>query len=85
MPEEHEENRRSGACVVIVFLLLVFIVYPASLGPFWWLYLAGYLPDDSIAVAGWVYVPLGLASEYVPGVEYVMGWYIEDVWGLRDL
>ncbi|MAG95055.1 MAG: hypothetical protein CMJ48_15120 [Planctomycetaceae bacterium] len=80
MAEEQDRQRSWGFWVAVVPLFLVFVVYPASLGPALWVFWnTDLLSGHALAVEAF-YTPLEWAAENVPGVGYVMGWYRELWW-----
>ncbi len=78
-----EDRRRKKAVRVgATGLLLVFVVYPASIGPLIWLSEAGYLDGFPVAfqdVLAVFYLPLHFIAANLPVLDGMLQWYV-DLW-----
>jgi hypothetical protein len=81
-PDASEEpsSRGSGGFFVWVFLLVLLILYPLSVGPV--VRLAFRIPKLETAVQI-VYAPIGFICEHCIPVDKFFDWYLFDLWRVR--
>ena len=64
-PDRKKTSSTFNACVVLLGLLAVLVLYPMSFGPWWWLY--QYLGDPEwMGTASCIYAPLFWAFDCAP-------------------
>jgi hypothetical protein len=78
-PESGRSRSHDWTLILWAFVLL-FVVYPLSVGPAAKLYFMKVIPGRPVEA---FYAPLGFAVNRSPGLERFFAWYLDDLWKVR--
>jgi hypothetical protein len=69
---------RSAWSIIASAFVLIFIVYPLSIGPAYWLMDRHAIPTKTMAA---LYYPIDELACRSQSAEQILRWYLESVWG----